>query len=44
MEWLVAKQSYSDARLRFAQGGLVDVVKDALSSKATSALHARASC
>ena len=43
MEWLVAKQSYSDARLRFAQGGLVDAVKDALSSKATSTLHARAS-
>ena len=41
--WLVAKQSYSDARLRFAQARLVDAVKDALSSKATSTLHARAS-
>ncbi|CAE7414212.1 unnamed protein product, partial [Symbiodinium sp. KB8] len=40
--WEIAKQTYGKYELRFATGGIVESVSDALAGKANSTLHGRA--
>lgn len=40
--WQIVQYGFGSQHLRFAQGGIVDHVRDALAGKATSTLHARA--
>ena len=40
--WQIAQFGFGAPALRYAQGGLVEHVKDALASRATSTLHTRA--
>ena len=41
MSWDIAVQHFSQGKMIFASGGLVDSIKDSLVSKASSTLHAR---